>query len=183
MTDRENQRRLDRLAMKYLAAADAGDFDTLDALWDQADRDDDLAEMLFGLHDAVVADQDRDAAAAAAVVGAIEAHLPSAEVVRPTAGPLTVAEVAEHLRRHPPRGLTADDLAANDRLRAAADPLPDDLGLPQVVGWGRRYGAVPQAYWKAFREAAVLLTLRRESAETYRMAARPAEPKPREDRP
>lgn len=178
MTDREDQRRLDRLARSYLAALDAGDFDRIDALWDRAGADPDLSDLLFALDEEIVAEQDRDA-------GAVEAHLPSAEVVGPAAGPLTVAEVAEHLRKHMPRGLTDDDLAA-DRLRAAADPLPDDLGVPAVVGRGRRYGAVPQAYWKAFRGAALKLRLRRSPAENFQMAARPAPPKPRgtgRDRP
>lgn len=181
MTHRDNQLRLDGLAMHYLWAVEAGDLDAMDALWAQAATDPDLSNALTEIDAELAAEDDRSAAAA--VVGLLAEHLPSAEVVRPAAGPVTVAEVADHLRRHPPRGLTADELAVNDRLRAAADPLPDDLGLPGVVSWGRRYGPAPEAYWKAFRDAAVLLTLRRESADSYQMAARPARPRPKGDRP
>ena len=181
MTDRENQLRLDKLAVRYVWAVETGDLDAMDALWAAAAGDPDLADALVEIDAELAAEDGPDAAAA--VVGLVERHLPSAEVVRPAAGPVTVAEVAEHLRRHPPRGLTAADLAVNDRLRAAADPLPDDLGLPAVVGWGRRYGAAPEAYWKAFREAALKLRMRRSSAENFQMAARPAAPKPPGDRP
>jgi hypothetical protein len=179
MTDRDNQLRLDRLALQYLAALDAQDFDTVEAFWGQAADDDQLAEMLHGLHAELGAEQDareRDALDAA-VVASIEEHLPSAEVIRPAAGPLTAAEVAEHIRRHPPAGLTTDDLRLNDVLRQVAAEVPETLGLRQVVRWGSRFGPAPEAYWRAFREAALELQMRRSSAEHYRLAARPQRPK------
>lgn len=176
MTDRENQKRLDKLAMRYLAAIDAGDFGTLDDLWARAADDPDLCEMLHGLN-ATLAEGDRQAAGDA-VVAAVRQHLPSAEIVEPAGGPLTVAEVADHLRRHPPPGLTADDLKLNDVLRAAAQDVPTELGISQVVAWGRRFGTAPEAYWRAFREAALDLWMQRTSADNYQMAARPDRPKP-----
>ncbi|HJZ57379.1 MAG TPA: hypothetical protein VKE74_20590 [Gemmataceae bacterium] len=185
MSDRDNQERLDRLAMRYLAAIDSGDFDAIDALWDQSEADPELGEMLHGLHAALVEDQDaQDAAGATAMIeAAIEKHLPSAEVIRPATGPLTVAEVAEHIRKNPPRGLTTDDLKLNDVLRASAEVVPSDLGIGPVAGWGRRFGMAPEAYWRAFREVALKLRMQRESAENYQMAARPARPKPTEGKP
>lgn len=48
--DREAHRRLDRLAMQYLAAVDAGDFDTITELWVQAETDAALAEALHALN-------------------------------------------------------------------------------------------------------------------------------------
>jgi hypothetical protein len=176
MTDRENQRRLDDLALKYLAALDAGDFDALAALWEQAAADADLDAMLHELNAEVAAEQEgQDQATDAALLEAIRKHLPSAEVIAP-AGPVTVAEVAEHLRRNPPAGLTADELKANDLLLQAAEELPPDLGVSAVLGWGRRFGAVPEAYWRAFREAALKLRMRREA--DFALAARRAGPKP-----
>jgi hypothetical protein len=180
MTERENQKRLDRLAMDYLTAVDAGDFDAIEALWDAAATDPALADMLHRLNAQLAADQDAGSTAAVAgrVVAAIEAHMPSAEVLRPAAGPVTVADVAEHLRRNPPRGLSADDLRLNDDLRKSDEPLPADLGVARVVAWGRRFGNAPEPYWRAFRAAALKLLMRQESAENYQVAARPAKPKP-----
>ena len=182
MNERENQQRLDRLAMKYLTAIDAGDFDVIDALWLQAEQDAELAEMLHALHAEVVASQEAASQAAInkEVVAAIEKHMPSAEVIRPASGPLTVAEVAEHIRKNPPRGLTTDDLILNDVLRASAEAVPAELGISQILGWSRRFGAAPEAYWKAFRVAALKLRMQRESAESHQMAARPSKPKPTE---
>ncbi len=185
MTDRENQKRLDRLAMNYLTAVNAADFDAIDVLWGAAAADSALADMLHRLNAHLAAEQE-DAATDAVVgqvVAAITAHMPSAEVVRAAAAPVTVADVAEHLRRNPPRGLTADDLRFNDDLRRSAEPLPTDMGLSRIVAWGRRFGNAPEPYWRAFRECALLLKMRQESADNYQMAARPAKPKPPEGTP
>jgi hypothetical protein len=178
MTDRENQHRLDQLALRYLAAIETEDFGTIDTLWEQAADDPDLDAMLHGLNAELVAEQDAERAAiASAVVDQIERHLPSAEVIRPAAGPLTVAEVAEHIRRHPPAGLTVDDLRLNDVLRQTTDAVPAELGISQVIRWGTRFGSAPEAYWRAFREVALDLWMQRTSAEHYQMAARPRRPK------
>jgi hypothetical protein len=179
MTDRENQHRLDHLALQYLAAVEAEDFDSIVALWERAADDADLDAMLHGLNAELVAEQDAEehAAIAAAVLEQIERHMPSAEVIRPTTGPLTVAEVAEHIRRHPPAGLTTDELHFNDVLRQATEAVPAELGISQVIRWGTRFGSAPEAYWRAFREVALDLWMQRTSAEQYQMAARPRRPK------
>ena len=179
MTNRENQNRLDRLALQYLAAVETEDFDTIDALWKQAADDADLDAMLHGLNAGLVAEQDAQehAAIASAVLGSIEQHMPSAEIVRPITGPLTVAEVAEHIRRHPPAGLTTDDLKLNDVLRKATEEVPAELGITQVIRWGTRFGSAPEAYWRAFREVALDLWMERTSAANYQLAARPQRPK------
>lgn len=183
MTDRQNQLQLDRLAMKYLTAVEAGDFDAIEALWALADADAELADMLHGLNAELAADYDRATSdeIAGALVGAIERHMPSAEVIRPVNAPVTAATVAEYLRKHPPGGLTADEWRLNDALRASAEELPPELGVPQVVAWGRRFGAAPEAYWRAFRVAALELLMRADApTDNYQMAARPTKPKPAE---
>jgi hypothetical protein len=179
MTNRENQHRLDRLALQYLAAVETEDFDTIDALWRQAADDTDLDAMLHGLNAELVAEQDaqEQAAITSAVLGSVEQHMPSAEIVRTTTGPLTVAEVAEHIRRHPPAGLTTDDLTLNDALRKATEAVPAELGITQVIRWGTRFGSAPEAYWRAFREVALDLWMERTSAANYQLAARPQRPK------
>jgi hypothetical protein len=185
MTNREDQHRLDRLALQYLAAVEAEDFDAIDALLEQAADDAELDAMLHGLNAELVAEQEaRDhAAVTSALLDTIEKHMPSAEVIRPAIGPLTVAEVAEHVRRHPPAGLTADDLRINDVLRKALAEVPPELGISQVVRWGSQFGPAPEAYWRAFREAALDLLMGRTSETNYQLAARPKRPKRPGDKP
>lgn len=50
---REEERRLDRLAMRYLTAFDADDFDTLSALWHLAETDAGLCQALLDLNAAL----------------------------------------------------------------------------------------------------------------------------------
>ena len=80
-------------------------------------------------------------------------------------------------RRHPPAGLTTDDLRLNDVLRRTTEAVPEELGISQVIRWGTRFGTAPEAYWRAFREVALDLWMQRSSAEHYQMAARPQRPK------
>ena len=183
MTDRDKQKRLDRIAMQYLTAVEAGDFDAVGLLWADAETDPDVADVLHGLNAELAAAHEAATRSEIGeqIVGAIEAHMPSAEVIRPGPAPVTVAAVAEYLRKNPPRGLTTDELKLNDVLRGSTEALPAELGVAQVVAWGRRFGNAPEAYWKAFRAAALKLLMRAESAENYQMAARPAaKPKPAE---
>ena len=179
MTNRENEHRLDQLALKYLAAVDTEDFDTIGALWEQAADDADLDAMLHGLNAELVAEQEaqENATIASVVLDTIDKNMPSAKVIRPTTDPLTVAEVAEHIRRHPPAGLTTDDLRINDVLRKATEVVPTQLGISQVIRWGTQFGSAPEAYWRAFREVALDLWMQRTSAENYQLAARPQRPK------
>jgi hypothetical protein len=182
MTDRQNQRRLDDIAMNYLAAIEAGDFDAIEALWKQAADDSELYAMLHGLNAELAAERDaaENAAIDAIVLDNIEKHMPSAEVIRAWTGPLTVAEVAEQIRRHPPAGLTVDDLKLNDVLLKSTDAVPAGLGISQVIEWGKRFGVAPEIFWQAFRKNALKLRMRRESEANYQIAARPTKPKPPE---
>jgi hypothetical protein len=183
MTDRENQLRLDAIAMRYLAAVESQDFDTIDALLEQATRDADLDAMIHALNEAIVADRDDASreAADAAIIAAIKQHLPSAEIISPVSGSLAVSEVADYLRRNPPAGLTADDLKLNDLLLNAADAVPGDLGISRVLEWGKHFGQAPDVYWRAFRAAALKLRMLREA--DLQLAARSSKPKPPESKP
>ena len=177
MTDRETQRRLDRHAMQYLAAVDAGDLDAVAAFWGQAETDAGLAEALHALNTELAAGADRTAAAT--ITAAVEKYLTGAEVVRPATGPVTVADVAAELFLHPPGRLPADAHALTDRLRTDPEPVPPDLGLTKFVAWAEaRYGAAPVGYWKAFLQASIKLELRAGDPAEYGMAARRTPPKP-----
>ena len=100
--------------------------------------------------------------------------------IRPAAAAVTVADVAEQLFRHAPNRLPAEAHLLNERLRRSAERLPANLGLPQLTAWAEAlFGPAPTVYWKAFRETAVKLELRRAAEAEYQLAARRA-PRPEE---
>src|SRR5262249_19045664 len=153
----------------------AGDFETIERLWGTCAMDSELETVFVetAAELAQVYDAEIRAHGEATVAGAVERHMPSAELIRPLAGPLTVAEVADFIRRRPPAGLTTDELKWNDRLLCQTGQLvPAELGMSQVLDWGRRFGSVPETYWRAFRQAALKLRMRRGSDLNYQMAAR-----------
>jgi hypothetical protein len=177
MTDRD----IDRLTTAYLDALDRGDFDAIDRIWDRAATDPDLERVLHELHAALDKQDERDAEqqVAIAVTEAVECHLPSAEIMRPASGPVTVGDVADELFRHTPDRLPAEAHALNEKLRSLRVQLPVDLGLSRLVTWGEaNFGAAPSEYWKAFRQTAIKLELRRAADAEYRLAARPVLPNP-----
>jgi hypothetical protein len=179
MTDRNRQWELDRLTASFLAALDSGDLAAAEQLWHEAAADPDVTAAFTEA--AAELASEADLAARVQADGVIEAALrralPALETVRPASGPLTAAEVAEHLRRTGVPGLTAAELAVNDVLARSTEPLPEQLGLSAVMAWGGRFGAAPKAFWKTFREAALTLRLRHESTGDFQLAARPKRPK------
>jgi hypothetical protein len=179
-TDRRLQ--LDLAAARYLAALERDDFTVMADMWRLALADPELEAVLLEVHTGLIEEQAGEAAAAAAasVTTAVKLHLPSAEIVRPSAGHVTVGDVAEELFRHTPDRLPAEAHLLNERLRASQERLPEDLGLSGLIGWAEnRFGEGPADYWKAFRQAAVKLELRRGAEAEYQLAARRA-PKPEE---
>ena len=179
MTDRERQRQLDLLAMQFIDALETQDFHTIDRLWTISASDPELQAMLIDTASELAHTHELEAQARVegAVVEAVERHMPSAEVIRPVTGPLTVGEVAEFIRRHQPANLTTDEIAANEQLRRSAEVVPAQLGLSQVLAWGRQFGSLPDSYWRAFRQTAIKLRMRRDSELTLQMAARASKPR------
>jgi hypothetical protein len=179
-TDRRLQ--VDLVAARYLDALERDDFTAMADIWRLALSDSELEAVLCEVHAGVIEEQAREATAAAAatLTAAVETHLPSAEIVRASAGPVTVGDVAEEMFRHAPNRLPAEAHLLNERLRASQEPLPGDLGLSGLIGWAEKlFGTAPAEYWKAFRQAAVKLELRRSADAEYHLAARRA-PKPEE---
>jgi hypothetical protein len=172
--------RLDLAAARYLDALERNDFDTTAGLWRLALADPELEAVLREVHVGLIEEQAHEATAAAeaALTAAVETHLPSAAILRPAAAVVTVADVANELFRHTPNRLPAEAHLLNERLRGTAEPLPPNLGLPQLTAWAEAlFGPAPPAYWKAFRQAAVKLELRRAAEADYQLAARRA-PRP-----
>jgi hypothetical protein len=173
--------RISLAAARYLDALEREDQGALDVLWAQAANDPDLLAAFHDINVGLLEEaQGTDRAAAeAAVAKAVAEHLPSAEVVRPEVGPVTVADVADELFRHPPERLPAEAHALNERLRSAPDPLPTDLGVDALIAWAEaKYGPAPARYWEAFRRAALKARMRRTADTEFRLAARQTAPRP-----
>jgi hypothetical protein len=184
MNSNNRRLQLDLTAARYLDALERDDFTTMADIWQTARTDPELGAILREVHAGIIEEQTRAAAASsfATLTAAVETHLPSAEIVLPEVGPVTVADVADELFRHTPDRLPAEAHVLNERLRATQEPLPDELGLSGLTAWAEmRFGVAPTKYWTAFRQAAVKLELRRAAEAEYHLAARRA-PKPEEKR-
>lgn len=175
--------RVDIAAARYLDALERDDDAILEMLWQQATADADLLAAFRQIHAGLLEEQQQANAdrTTGAIADAVEKHLPSADVIRQQAGPVTVGDVAAELFRHTPDRLPAAAHALNEQLRSSAEPLPVDLGLSKLVAWVEaKFGAGPADYWKAFRQAAIKLELRRAAEAEFQLAARKAPPKPGE---
>jgi hypothetical protein len=176
MTPSDRRLWLDLQTARYLDALERFDFDRQAELWSLAAADPELEAAFHSLH-AGLDEADADLAADA-IAAAVGEHLPSAEVVRPSAGPVTVGMVADELFRHTPDRLSATAHTLNERLRQSSEELPAELGLSRLTAWAEaRFGPAEAGYWKAFRDAALKLELRAAAETEYQLAARQP-PKP-----
>lgn len=172
--------RRELLAAKYLQAVESDNFEMQEALWQLAGTEPDLADLFQQVHDDLIAEQDAAETAnlTAGIAESVEKHLPSASIVRDPAGPVTFADVADELFRNPPGGLSNDAFRLNDELRSSREPLPTELGLSTFIEIAeKKFGAAPREYWKALRQVAMKIELRRASQTEFQLAARSA-PKP-----
>jgi len=183
MNPSDRRLQLDLAAARYLDALERDDFTAMADIWRLALVEPELEAVLREVHTGLIEEQSREAttAAAATLAAAVDSHLPSAEIIRPGSGRITVGDVAEELYRHTPDRLPTEAHLLNERLRASQEPLPEDLGLSGLKSWAERlFGAAPAKYWKAFRQAAVKLELRRGAEAEYRLAARRVPPQQEE---
>lgn len=177
MTEQEKSTAWAETALRYLDALDASDVALLAELWDQAAADPQLEQVLGELTDGLAIEAERDPAweaDAEKVRSLLHEHLPSGFPVETELLPLTVGDVAARLQTDSILGarLSAADKAANSRLRMDGTPLPEELGLPHFEKWKTSLGvnASPH-YWRAFRQAAVLLSMGRCQHESEQLAA------------
>lgn len=166
MTERETSIAWAETALRYLDALDARDAAALAALWEQAAENPELEALLAELTDGL-AKEEADAAwkaDAERVNATLRQHLPSGFSPAADPPPLTVGLVAKRLASDSALGLrlTEADRAANERLLLNATPIPEELGRPHFEKWRTALGiqASPH-YWRAFRQAAVLLAMGR----------------------
>jgi len=171
----ERRLQLDLAAARYLGALERDDFAAMAEMWRAASDDQALEAVLREVHAGLLEERVHEelAAVAEGITAAVEGHLPSAEIVRRTSGPVTVADVADELYRHSPDRLPIDAHLLNERLRESREPLPESLGLSMLTAWAEsRFGVAPPEYWRFFRQAAVKLVLRCAAENEYRLAAR-----------
>jgi len=95
-------------------------------------------------------------------------HMPQARLVRDLA------------RQHLPGAFGAPryDPAILDQLAEREDELPDGLGMPRLRAWAAQVGiTAPDAFWRAFRDEAIMMGLGRAVAAGRSMFfhARPAD--------
>lgn len=167
MSEREKPAAWAETALHYLDALDAGDVARLAELWEQAAADPQLEQVLSELTDGLAIEEECDPvweADAEKVRLLLREHLPSAFPSEAEPPPLTVGDVAARLQVDSVLGkrLSAADKAANSRLRMDATPVPEELGLPHFEKWKTTLGVTASShYWRAFRQAAVLLAMGR----------------------
>jgi hypothetical protein len=171
----------ERVAVRYLDALDAGDLDTVVALWERAANDPALYALLHELNEGLHAEEGLGtdfATDAARVLELARRHLPSAFPPEGPPGPLTAADVARRLEAEAEfRRLGPSDRAAHARLLAEVSPVPEGLGQPQVDRWMKGLGvATSPAYRRAFRKVALLMDMARCQQEGRLAAARRATP-------
>jgi len=177
----QNRLRVSLATARYLDALERDDQAALDTLWLQAANDPELLAAFRDIHAGLIEEHARRNATEVqnTVASAVEEHMPGAEIVRPEIGPVTVADVAAELFRHPPALLPAEAHALNERLRSVTDLVPADLGLDAVAAWAEsKFGPGPARYWAAFRQAALKARMRRSADTEFRLAARKTAPTP-----
>jgi hypothetical protein len=177
---------LDRVALRYLDALDAGDLETAALLWEAAADDPDLERLLGEVTDGVAEEEGVSGLAEAAeqVRALLRATMPSAYPAE-APPPLSVGDVAARLQADAAAGarLDAADRVTNSRLLGDQRQLPDHLGLPHFEEWRKSLGvSASPYYWRAFRDAAVSLAMGRCEQAVVLAAARPAGP-PKGGRP
>lgn len=167
MTKQEPSAAWAETALRYLDALDAGDVALLAELWEQAVADPQLEQLLGDLMDGLAIEAEHDPAWEAdadKVRSLLREHLPSGFHEEYELPPLTVREVASQLQKDGVLGVRfrESDRAANSRLLADTTPIPNELGLPHFEKWKTSLGITASPhYWRAFRQAAVLLAMGR----------------------
>ncbi len=167
MTEHEQAAGWAETALRYLDALDAGDINTLAALWEQAAANPELEQVLGELTDGLAAEEGAWPsweADAARVRDLLREHLPSGFSAPEEPPPLTVRDVAARLQSDNAVAgrLSVADRTANSRLLADTTPVPEELGLPHFEKWKTTLGvSASPHYWRAFRQTAVLLAMGR----------------------
>src|SRR5262245_8533166 len=102
MNDRESQRQLDDFVARFLEALEEGDFDTQEEIWLAAASDPELEAALTDAAGELASEYDREFSESAGELleAAVRVSMPTVDVIRHPTGPVTIAEVADQIRRN-----------------------------------------------------------------------------------
>jgi hypothetical protein len=182
MNEPRNHLPHDLKALRYLDALDAGDLEAVAALWEEASLDPELERLLAEL-DQVLFLEEAGAnweADAERVRVLLSKHLPSGFPAPEPPATLTAGDVAARIQVDLSQGdvrLSAADREANARLLGNPTPLPGELGQRPLERWTVGLGVAASAqYWRAFRQAAIVLKMARCQTEGSLAAARRSNP-------
>jgi hypothetical protein len=172
--DREHDLAIDR----YIQALDQGDLETIVVILDQAAYDTELDRLIHEAHDALYVEAGLDlfAADAEQVLTLVQQHLPSAfvddaEHAAEIERPLTVGEVVARLQADRQIGTT--DQEASHTLQSSRITVPDEITARSISDLAHQIGvAASERFWRAFREAAIMLGLGHSQSQARLAAAR-----------
>jgi hypothetical protein len=167
----------ERALFRYSTALARADFETIAAVWEAAETDPELEQMLRELNEAYAVEQPQMdwKETADLVQGLLRTHLPTcfaeqdAEVDAP---PITVGDVLGSLKTNAVHGPSANDA---DRLAQQSisqqTPVPEDLSRPAIRRLFEQLGmAVGRPFLDLFRDTAIRMVLHRDQ-EILRLAA------------
>jgi hypothetical protein len=179
---------------RYILALDAADFAAVAAVFAEAETDPALDHLLAEVDEALHAESNLPTSQedAQKVRLLLARHHPNV-FTGPETGPPTVGDVAAKLQaEHDAKSyvLLAGDLSANTRLFGNRTPLPS-RPVPRLLRQIADATGVQASdlYWQRFRDAALVLTMARESGGIQLAAARerserkPGQPTPPAEQP
>jgi hypothetical protein len=172
--DSPNNVAREKAIYRYVRALDESDLETVAAILDSALHDADLDAAIIEINLTVQEEEQLTPSAGAAEIvrSLLRKHL--AHTVEADAGdetPVTVAEVAARLKSE--RRVPFTDQEVNDRLLTVSRPLPAWLSIQAVKEMATELGATAtERYWRAFRDAAIMLNMARSHRQAQLAAAR-----------
>jgi hypothetical protein len=173
LDDNERAETREKAIYRYVEALDKAEFDTIAEVLDLAANDPELSQAITEVNFAIQEEmQLTPLAGDAEIVRAlIRNHLHSAtDVVEDKDLPLTVGEVAAKLKSE--RRVPFTDDKVNNLLLNSQKSLPAFLSLEATRLIGRELGVkASDRYWRAFRDAAITLSMGR-GRESQLLAAR-----------
>lgn len=153
--------------LRYSTALDAGDFDTVSLVLQQAEQDPELERMILEVNDVLASEMEQATHAQedTLVRELIQTHLRSAlSEVTPEPPPLTVGHVIARIHADAAQGkkVEREALAATRSYQSVDTPLPADLSLRGVRALLEQVGLkVERRFQDIFRETAIFLRMGR----------------------
>ena len=164
----------DKVIYRYVQALDEGDLDAVAAILDSALQDAELDAAITEIHLAVQEEEQLTPVTgdAETVRGLLRKHFAHTIEAAPEHDtPLTVGEVAARLKSD--RRVPFVDQQVNERLLGISHVLPTLLSIQAVNQMAVELGVTASPrYWRAFRDAGIMLNMARSNRQAQLAAAR-----------